>query len=590
MIEDGADSEYSFFQPQELFLQGQAVLSNRYTLQGIQITTESGVFCRARDNVEERDLTLKLFPPLIARDPKCISDLQRACRRSLKLSHANIWRLYSLESQDGFPYLRLGLLPDATLRSLIGMKCNGERAKRILWQCLDTLRYAHDKNILHGDVRPVVFAIDKNDVLTTIEFGVSWTVTATLTKLTGKKAKGANLYTAPEFITGKTYDRSSEFYSLACVMYELLTDSPPFESGDLAYQHVHEDPEPLGENFHREYGPVCEFITAGLIKDPEKRLAKVGQVIAEHTSAHEPQRRAKNSGSLKNVMKPRNLANHALAALALIVTAFALGIIVAHVLMGSHDRSVLTQLGVGSSFSYIPGGVPFGMGDKAAGLGFDNLYHPVTITREFYIGQTEVSLSQYIVFLNETSNAVEVDLKHTRIGYVDGEYIVKVGSSASLPVTGIRWEDAQAFCEWLSSVDKGWQYRLPTEAEWECAARGGRENRMYPWGDELDRSRLNCSSDALDEVGRHQQGAFSALFDIVGNAAEWVSDFYDKDYYSRSPAYDPKGPPQGNEHVIRGGSFKDSAVLCRVDTRRKASEYPDISLVGFRLLKEKLSD
>jgi sulfatase modifying factor 1 len=128
------------------------------------------------------------------------------------------------------------------------------------------------------------------------------------------------------------------------------------------------------------------------------------------------------------------------------------------------------------------------------------------------------------------------------------------------PVLLVRWEDAVAYCAWLSK-ETGRAVRLPTEAEWEKAARGGLEGKRYPWGDRLDRDMANFLRDPTMKLVHGTTRCRSyppngyGLFDMTGNVWEWVQDWYDPDYYSASPRRNPTGPRQGSLRIVRGGSW-----------------------------------
>ena len=137
------------------------------------------------------------------------------------------------------------------------------------------------------------------------------------------------------------------------------------------------------------------------------------------------------------------------------------------------------------------------------------------------------------------------------------------------PVVGVSWHDAGAFADWLSKIT-GERYRLPTEAEWEAAGRGGLTGQAFPWGnqppDEDGRFPANYNPNPYDKDGftyAAPVGSFPpngyGLFDMAGNVAEWCGDWYEATYYARSPYQDPEGPPTGTYRVIRGGSWYSRA-------------------------------
>jgi sulfatase modifying factor 1 len=154
------------------------------------------------------------------------------------------------------------------------------------------------------------------------------------------------------------------------------------------------------------------------------------------------------------------------------------------------------------------------------------------------------------------------------------------------PVVAPSWFDAVAYCDWLSEKT-GRRYRLPTEAEWERAARGGAEQQLYPWGNAPLESLENYSSRwklAPEFVGRAEQNSFG-LFDIGANVHEWCSDWFDASYYANSPERNPQGPPQGTRRASRGGSWRHATKVSRCAAR--SSIPPDFQYAdyGFRVAR-----
>lgn len=220
--------------------------------------------------------------------------------------------------------------------------------------------------------------------------------------------------------------------------------------------------------------------------------------------------------------------------------------------------------------------------------------HSVTLT-DFYIGRTEVTIAQYLAFCDETKSRYPEWLEagseyHIETGTND--FYKQVGMSRNNqnhPVTGVSWNDAVAFCQWLSEKT-GRNFRLPTEAEWEYAARGGQKwTDGYTYAGDNDPDKVawfdDNSGSKTQPVARKKPNQLG-IYDMSGNVWEWCSDRYGSEYYknfSTSPAVNPLGPEKGGFRVYRGGGWLSLAQCCRSAYRDSGTPTLRGNDIGFRL-------
>ena len=250
-------------------------------------------------------------------------------------------------------------------------------------------------------------------------------------------------------------------------------------------------------------------------------------------------------------------------------------------------------------FVKVEGG-SFDMGSSA--LNYDKLpedqvpeipVHRVTLDA-FSMSKYEITNRQYCAFLNEKGNQSEggtewirlegIYIDKCRISRESDRFVVESGYEDH-PVIYVSWYGARAYCTWLSSKIRK-EVRLPTEAEWEYAARGGNKSKGYTYSGSNTLGEVawyeDNSSGEVHKVGGKSPNELE-LYDMSGNVYEWCSDWYYGDYYSSSVSSDPKGPSSGTSRVLRGGSWRSSASGCRVAFR--GSYFPDYrsNVIGFRV-------
>ena len=248
------------------------------------------------------------------------------------------------------------------------------------------------------------------------------------------------------------------------------------------------------------------------------------------------------------------------------------------------------MLGVGSTqFSpkdgmemvYVPAG-EFVMGSED-GEDDEKPMHTIYLDA-FWIDKFEVTNGQYADFLNEMGNQTEGGVTWLDTGANSGMRIQVTGGEWQAydgyndhPVEEVSWYGAAAYCEWAGR-------RLPTEAEWEKAARG-EDGRTYPWGEGIESSQANYDEyeGGTTPVGSYPDGVspYGAL-DMAGNVWEWVSDWYDENFYSSSLSENPQGPSDGTYRVLRGGAWIVYGRFARSAVRNWWKPFLTSNYAGFR--------
>jgi formylglycine-generating enzyme required for sulfatase activity len=191
----------------------------------------------------------------------------------------------------------------------------------------------------------------------------------------------------------------------------------------------------------------------------------------------------------------------------------------------------------------------------------------------FMIGKFPVTNKEYRIFVQE-SGALEPLFWHQ-----------EMFSHPDKPVVAISWYDAIEYCNWLSGRT-GENFRLPTEAEWERAARGDIEEKRYPWGDEPPWERpypgYDLETGGPQRVGLNEPNGFG-VYDMSEGVHEWCNDFYDPNYYQNSPERNPQGPSSGQRRVSRGGSWRHRIKFSRCSARSSLNPAFKYADYGFRV-------
>jgi formylglycine-generating enzyme required for sulfatase activity len=189
----------------------------------------------------------------------------------------------------------------------------------------------------------------------------------------------------------------------------------------------------------------------------------------------------------------------------------------------------------------------------------------------FYLAACQVTNREYAQFLQATATQPPPLWNDSKFSHPDQ------------PVVAVSWVEAFRYCDWLSGIT-GTNYRLPTEAEWERAARGGEEGNSFPWGEDPPQSLPNYNHrwiNAPEPVALYPPNAFG-IFDVCENVHEWCSDWYQADYYAISPERNPRGPQTGERRASRGGSWRHHVKVTRCAARSSLPPQFQYADYGFR--------
>ena len=244
--------------------------------------------------------------------------------------------------------------------------------------------------------------------------------------------------------------------------------------------------------------------------------------------------------------------------------------------------------------------------------------HTVTVG-DFWLCKYEVTMAEFEKFISETDYYTDAEKSSGSYFWTGRKWEMKTGvdwrcdtqgnvrksTKLNHPVIHVSWNDAVAYCDWLSKKT-GQNYRLPTEAEWEYAARSGSKNYKYAWGNIGPEGRKggNIADESAKRsiglsgiwVGYYDGYVYTApvgsfepnelgVYDMTGNVWEWYQDWYDAKYYKNSPQIDPKGPSSGTSRVLRGGAWDNKPFSVRCSNRGGFEPGHRSNYCGFRIAR-----
>jgi serine/threonine-protein kinase len=518
-----------------------------------------GVVYRAEDLTIGREVAVKVvrFDQYLTADEKAQlrMRLMREASAAGKLNHPGIVTVYQLSEHENVVFIAMECVPGVSLEKILaaGPMRDANRVFSILRQVAEALDYAHAAGVIHRDIKPGNILVREDGRAKITDFGIAKIASQHLTQ-TGM-VLGTPSYMAPEQLMAAQIDGKADQFSLAVMAFLMLSGRPPFKADSMAaliFQIVQTEPPPLHELAGQYPAEASAVLSRALAKKAADRFPTCSAFIDALEAACRP---APVTRPAPAASPPRQAPGRSwiwAVAAALAVVAVLIG--VAFVARGVRPKTpqaavqpVERQASApapavqpppvtpppalprektnpqdGLLYVLIPAGsFEMGCGGGERRCRPDALPpREVRISRSFYLTRTEVTAAAYARF-------------------------DPTAAPSDLPVTHVAWDDARRFCAWAGG-------RLPTEAEWEYAARAGQAGP--PAGPLEDLAWFGANSGGrAHPAGTRAANAFG-LHDMLGNVWEWTADRYSPAYYRAAPPTDPPGPDTGREYVVRGGA------------------------------------
>jgi serine/threonine protein kinase len=512
----------------------QAALGAEYAVEGKLGAGGFAVVYLIRDVNLKRKLAVKVLSPDVIASHSVLERFKREAETIAQLSHPHIVPLHFIGNKDDLVYLVMQAIDGGSLADRMEKEKQLpiEDASRYFSEVASALAHAHKRGVVHRDIKPQNVLLDAESGRSLVtDFGIARTAEGGSLTATGMVV-GTPTYLSPEQVTGEPSDHRADIYALGVMAYEMLAGHAPFTGPTptaVLMKRLAGPPAPLREVRPEVPEMLADLVDACLATDPNERLANAADITRALTGAS-PVSGGHTTSSRIKVTKPaqktaEKKTGFSPAMMALMAFGLVLALVTSYWGLNKSRGAKSPPSPVDDGMAVIAGGT-YVIGDNDLEVAKPSRRVPIAT---FGIDKHEVTVGEYeryVVARNQTAPW------STR-------------PDSLMPVTGVRLAEAEGYCVWRHP-DGG---RLPTEEEWEAAARG-LEGRLYSWGREWVPNAANIGGArgaAPTRVGSFPLGRTpEGVDDLIGNVWEWTSSEF-KPYGSTAPG---KGL-----YVIRGGAF-----------------------------------